>query len=75
LGEPGNERDFADRMIAVLRDPERADQIGDAGQKAGIAHLDYRGHIRGLALFFARCRDYHKNRHSIPRRLKCHAGL
>jgi glycosyltransferase involved in cell wall biosynthesis len=67
LGETGNERDFADRMVAVLRDPERADQIGAAGQKAAIAHLDYRGHITRLAQFFTRCSDYHWNRHSTPR--------
>jgi glycosyltransferase involved in cell wall biosynthesis len=35
LGEPGNEDDFVEGMIAVLRDPERATQIGAAGQAAG----------------------------------------
>jgi poly-beta-1,6-N-acetyl-D-glucosamine N-deacetylase len=55
LGEPGDERDFADKMIAVLRDPDRAKQIGVAGQRAGMAQLDYRGHVDKLGRFFVDC--------------------
>src|SRR5262249_55893384 len=33
VAEPGAEREFADRMIAILRDPDRADEIGAAGQQ------------------------------------------
>jgi glycosyltransferase involved in cell wall biosynthesis len=55
VGQPGVERDFADRMIAVLSDPDRADQIGAAGQKTCLAHLDYRAHTGSLAQFFAEC--------------------
>jgi glycosyltransferase involved in cell wall biosynthesis len=57
VAEPGNERDFADRMIAVLRDPKRADQVGAAGQEVCFAQLDYRVHTSKLARFFADCID------------------
>jgi glycosyltransferase involved in cell wall biosynthesis len=60
VGEPGSERDFANRMIAVLRDPARAEQIGAAGQQTCFAHLDYRAHGSGLAKFFIRCIEHHK---------------
>jgi len=63
LAEPGNERDFAEKMMAILRDPNRAAQIGAAGQQYCIAHLDYRTHISGLADFFVSCIDYHKECH------------
>ncbi len=55
LARPGDERDFAERMISVLRDPERAREIGVAGQRACIDHLDYRAHVPGLSRFFAEC--------------------
>lgn len=52
LAEPGNERDFADKMIRVLQNPRRAGQIGAAGQQACIDYLDYRAHVDMLARFF-----------------------
>jgi glycosyltransferase involved in cell wall biosynthesis len=55
LARPGDERDFADRMISMLRDPRRASEIGVAGQQACIDHLDYRAHVPGLSRFFAEC--------------------
>ena len=55
LAQPGSELDFADRMIAVLRDPERANQIGAAGQRTCLAQLDYRVYADRLAGFFADC--------------------
>jgi glycosyltransferase involved in cell wall biosynthesis/peptidoglycan/xylan/chitin deacetylase (PgdA/CDA1 family) len=64
LGKPGDERDFADKMIAVLKDPDRAEQIGAAGQKVCLAHLDYRAHVSGLAKFFSRSIEYHEERRS-----------
>jgi len=57
LAEPGNERDFADKMIAMLQDPRRARQIGAAGQQACIDYLDYRAHVNTLAKFFIACLD------------------
>src|SRR4029077_7962228 len=64
LGKPGDERDFAGKMIAVLEDPNRAEQIGAAGQQVCIAHLDYRAHVSGLAKFFAQCIEHHQERRS-----------
>jgi glycosyltransferase involved in cell wall biosynthesis len=55
LARPGDERDFAERMIWLLRDPERARRIGVAGQRACIDYLDYRAHVPGLSRFFAEC--------------------
>jgi glycosyltransferase involved in cell wall biosynthesis len=55
VAEPGAEREFADRMIAILRDPDRADQIGAAGQRCCLEHLDYRVHSNSLAKFFMEC--------------------
>ncbi|HWR52621.1 MAG TPA: glycosyltransferase family 4 protein [Bryobacteraceae bacterium] len=55
LGEPANERDFADRMIAVLRNPAEAQRIGAAGQQICLEHFDYRAHADRLAEFFTRC--------------------
>jgi glycosyltransferase involved in cell wall biosynthesis len=57
LAEPGNERDFADKMIRVLQNPRRAGQIGAAGQQACIDYLDYRAHVDTLARFFKACLD------------------
>jgi glycosyltransferase involved in cell wall biosynthesis len=57
LAEPGNERDFADKMIAVLQNPRRAGLIGAAGQQACIDYLDYRAHVNTLAKFFKECLD------------------
>jgi glycosyltransferase involved in cell wall biosynthesis len=65
LAEPGNERAFAEKMIAVLRHPERAAQIGRAGQKTCIACLDYRVHADMLATFFSDCINQHKYRRSV----------
>lgn len=55
VGEAGNERDFTDRMIAVLGDPERADEIGTAGQRECFAHLDYRSHVATLSNYVIDC--------------------
>jgi len=62
LGEPGNESAVADRMIAILQDPDRATAVGAAGRQACIAHLDYRQYATGLADFFALCIDHHQQR-------------
>ena len=66
LGEPGNERDFADKMVAVLEHPDRAEQIGAAGQRVALAHLDYRGHVNQLARFFVNCIEPGKQRRYKP---------
>lgn len=66
LGEPGDERDFANKMIAVLEDPHRAEQIGAAGQQVALAHLDYRGHVNELARFFVNCIDQGRKRRFKP---------
>jgi len=55
LAEPGDERDFAEQMLMVLRDPATAERIGSAGQQACATHLDYRVHASGLARFFGEC--------------------
>ena len=55
VGEPGNERAFADKMLEVLKIPERADRIGAAGQQTCFARLDYRSQASGLASLFSRC--------------------
>jgi glycosyltransferase involved in cell wall biosynthesis len=55
LAEPASEREFADKMIAILLDPARATQIGAAGQRACIKHLDYRSQVDSLAAFFTDC--------------------
>ena len=55
VGEAGSEREFTDRMIAVLCDPERATQIGVAGQRTCLAHLDYRSHVTKLSGFVSDC--------------------
>jgi peptidoglycan/xylan/chitin deacetylase (PgdA/CDA1 family) len=64
LAEPGNERDFAAKMIAVLQDPARAEQIGAAGQHSCLAHLDYRAHVGGLSRFFICCIGSHQKARS-----------
>lgn len=55
IAEPGNLADFVERMVAVLRDPDRAAEVGAAGRQAGLAQLDYRMHVQGLARFFQAC--------------------
>jgi glycosyltransferase involved in cell wall biosynthesis/peptidoglycan/xylan/chitin deacetylase (PgdA/CDA1 family) len=63
LAKPGDEHDFAGRMIAVLEDPDRAQSIGAAGRRVCVAHLDYRAHVSGLADFFLHClADYNGRR-------------
>jgi len=76
LGTPGDEVDFAARMIAILEDPVRAERIGLAGQQACFAHLDYRAHAGALAEFFIRCLECHPNNEvwSAQRRTS-HAGI
>ena len=61
VGEPGTDRDFAEEMIAVLRDLDRAAQIGRAGQLACFMYLDYRAHASGLVDFFVRCIRHSKD--------------
>jgi len=60
LAKPGNEQDFASKMMAVLQDPVRGDRIGRAGQQVCFAHLDYQVHVRGLDHFFAACIEHHR---------------
>ena len=55
LAKPGDHRDFADRMLAILDDPEMAARIGAAGRQICAQRLDYRAHARGLAEFFEDC--------------------
>jgi glycosyltransferase involved in cell wall biosynthesis len=55
IGQPGNERDFANSMISVLQDAIRANRIGEAGQRTCIERLDYRFQIGSLSKFFIRC--------------------
>jgi glycosyltransferase involved in cell wall biosynthesis len=55
LGKPGSERDFADNMIAILRDPERACRIGAAGQKTCMDRMDFSYQVDSLSKFFIRC--------------------
>jgi glycosyltransferase involved in cell wall biosynthesis len=58
VAEPGSESDFADRMIAVLRDSEKANQVGAAGQQTCLLQLEYRTHADSLAKFFIDCIEY-----------------
>ncbi|MCU1338080.1 MAG: glycosyltransferase family 4 protein [Bryobacterales bacterium] len=60
IGEPGNERDFANHMISVLQDPLRATQIGAEGQRTCIERLDYRFQIDSVSNFFIKCIEYGK---------------
>lgn len=62
VANPGDEDDFARRMIAVLQDPARATEIGVAGQQTCFERMDYRSHASGLAAFFTRCAEYHSKR-------------
>jgi glycosyltransferase involved in cell wall biosynthesis len=55
VGEPGDKRAFADSMIAVLEDPDRATRIGALGQKTCFEYFDYRAHSRALTRFVIRC--------------------
>jgi glycosyltransferase involved in cell wall biosynthesis len=59
LAEPGSERGFADSMINLLQDPNRATEMGAAGQQICFAQLDYRAHASGLATFFLQCIEHH----------------
>jgi glycosyltransferase involved in cell wall biosynthesis len=62
VGAPGNSGDFAAKMIAVLENPDRAREIGKAGQKACMKYLDYRAHVGGLADFFVQCVEIFRKR-------------
>jgi len=66
LGQPSDERDFANKMIAVLEDPDRAEKIGVAGRQVALAHLDYRRHANELARFFVSCIEQEKERRYRP---------
>ena len=55
VSKPGDERSFADNMMAVLRDPCRATEVGAHGQRICIERMDYRSHIDGLAGYFVNC--------------------
>jgi glycosyltransferase involved in cell wall biosynthesis len=55
IGQPGNEREFADHMISVLKDPAKAARMGAAGQRTCIERMDYRLQIESLSDFFIRC--------------------
>jgi len=67
LGKPGDDRDFAEKMIAALEDPDKANLIGAAGQKVCLAYLDYRRHTTLLAKFFVRCIEYYGERSSAAK--------
>ena len=41
LVDPGNTREFADAMIAILNDPIKADQIGKQGRKTVEEHFSW----------------------------------
>jgi glycosyltransferase involved in cell wall biosynthesis len=60
LARPGDEQDFANKMIEVLLDPSRADRIGAAGQRTCISRFDYRSQIETLAQFFVQCIELHR---------------
>ncbi len=51
----GDEQAFAEKMIAILADPEQRERIGLAGQSLCLAELDFRKHGAGLSRFFATC--------------------
>ena len=53
-------------MIAVLKDPDQAEQIGAAGRQVALAHLDYRRHAQELARFFVNCIEQGKERQYKP---------
>lgn len=55
LARPGDDGDFADKMLAILNHPQMAARIGAAGRRICEQYLDYRVHTRGLAEFFGRC--------------------
>jgi N-acetylglucosaminyldiphosphoundecaprenol N-acetyl-beta-D-mannosaminyltransferase len=69
VGDPGSERSFADKMLSVLEDPDRAEQIGITGQQTCFALLDYQTHASGLAKFFACSLEHHKERPHVKRQL------
>lgn len=55
LARPGDEQDFADKMLAILCDPQMAARVGAAGRQVCEQHFDYRVHAMGLARFFGVC--------------------
>jgi glycosyltransferase involved in cell wall biosynthesis len=55
LARPGDEKDFAEQMIAVLREPATARDVGRAGRNTCRKHLDYRSHSHHLAEWVSRC--------------------
>lgn len=61
LVKPGDDGDFADKMLTILNDPQMAARIGAAGRRICEQYLDYRVHTRGLAEFFAHCREQPAN--------------
>jgi glycosyltransferase involved in cell wall biosynthesis len=55
VGQPGSERDFANNMISVVKDPAGAARIGARGQRTCLERLDYRFQIESLSKFFLGC--------------------
>lgn len=66
LAKPGDDRAFAEKMIAILHHPQQATQIGAAGRRACKAHLDYRAHVEGLGAFFGTCFDRQEQPQRVP---------
>jgi glycosyltransferase involved in cell wall biosynthesis len=62
VGAPGNERDFANNMIAVLQHPDVAARIGAAGQRTCVARSDYRLQVDSLSRFFIACIQHGRTR-------------
>jgi glycosyltransferase involved in cell wall biosynthesis len=75
LAEPGSETDFAQKMVAVLRDPRRAARIGAAGQEACRRYLDYSAHAYPLAHFVHRCIEQHRARREKRSRYDAHSYI
>src|SRR5947199_1691505 len=69
MAEPENERLFADKMIAVLEDPAKAEHIGAAGRKVCLARLDLRQHADALSVFFRACIEQYQKTHMAGRLL------
>jgi len=66
MAKPGDERSFADKMIAVLDQPARATEIGAAGQRICLSHLDFRPYSGVLSSFFSDCINGKRNALNFP---------
>lgn len=57
LSDPGDVQGFANNMIFVSADPEKAGQIGVAGRHVAEKHLDFRNYSQSLYNFFMDCAE------------------